>query len=323
MQRVDRRRFLSISLAALAGARARPSARALAEASEKTWNPPVSIRDRHLGAAGEKDCWTAARALGVDGLEVLVDDDLSLPGLARAEKKYSIADERSIEELATALERAKVKVTAFCLSNRFDERPDLEARLTISTVRAAKALAVPAVRIDVVPHREAGEGFLESTASILRKTLAETEATGVRLAVENHGSLTNRPDFLDRLFSAVESGRLGLTLDTANFYWFGHPLSRVYELYEKYAARTFHTHLKNIRYPEDARERERPMGWKYEEHVSPIDEGDIDFRRVLGILRKAGYSGDLCIEDEALGHFPAAKHKEILAREVRFLRSLL
>lgn len=323
MQRLHRRRFLSISLAALAGARVRSSAPARAAEPAKTWNPPIAVRDRHLGAAGEKDCWAAARALGVDGLEVLVDDELRLPGLFQPEKSYSISGERSIEELAAALERARVKITAFCLSNRFDERPDLEARLTVSTVRAAKALGVPAVRIDVVPHRGAGEGFLESTAAILRKSLAETETTGVRLAVENHGDLTNRPDFLDRLFSAVGSDRLGLTLDTANFYWFGHPLSRVYELYEKYAARTFHTHLKNIRYPEDARERERPMGWKYEEHVAPIDEGDLDFRRVLGILRKAGYSGDLCIEDEALGRFPAAKHKEILAREVRFLRGLL
>ena len=65
------------------------------------------------------------------------------------------------------------------------------------------------------------------------------------------------------------------------------------------------------------------MGWEYGKYNSPIYEGDIDFRRVLKLLRKAGYKNDLCIENESLSKFPAAQRREVLAKEVRYLRKLL
>ena len=111
--------------------------------------------------------------------------------------------------------------------------------------------------------------------------MAATADTGVRFGIENHGNTTNDPEFLAALFDGVGSKRLGLTLDTGNFYWFGHPLSKLYGLYEQFAPRAFHTHCKSIRYPEDDRERQRPMGWKYGEYNGPIYDGDIDFGRVV------------------------------------------
>ena len=99
-----------------------------------------------------------------------------------------------------------------------------------------------------------------------------------------YGTVTNEPSFLERLFDGVGSEHLGLTLDTGNFYWFGHPLDDVYRLYEKFAPRAFHTHIKSIAYPEERRNVRRPMGWEYGKYASPIHQGDIDFRRVIGIL---------------------------------------
>ncbi len=64
------------------------------------------------------------------------------------------------------------------------------------------------------------------------------------------------------------------------------------------------------------------MGWGYEKYTCPIYEGDVDFRRLVAILRKAGYANDLCVEDESLGHFPASERADILAKEIRFLKSL-
>jgi sugar phosphate isomerase/epimerase len=120
----------------------------------------------------------------------------------------------------------------------------------------------------------------------------------------------------------VGSNRLGLTLDTGNFYWFGHPLSKVYELYEAFAPRVFHTHCKSIKFPPSERQKQRPVGWEYGKYACPIYEGDIDFRRVLKTLIAAGYTGDLCVEDESLGRFPAAERGKILAKEVRYLKDL-
>jgi sugar phosphate isomerase/epimerase len=83
-------------------------------------------------------------------------------------------------------------------------------------------LGVPAIRIDVVPAKLARSEFLKLAADALAKIIADTEPTGVAFAIENHGTTTNDPAFLSALFEKVGSQRLGLTLDTANFYWFGH-----------------------------------------------------------------------------------------------------
>ena len=115
---------------------------------------------------------------------------------------------------------------------------------------------------------------------------------------------------------------MGLTLDAMNFYWFGHPLKDLYGLCEKFAPRTFHTHCKNLRYPDDKQNAPRPIGWEYDKHAAPLYEGDIDYARVAQILRKANYAGDLCLENECLGRFPKEQHPEILKQEVALLRKL-
>jgi sugar phosphate isomerase/epimerase len=155
--------------------------------------------------------------------------------------------------------------------------------------------------------------------------IADTEPTGVAFAIENHGTTTNDPAFLATLFKKVGSQRLGLTLDTANFYWFGHPLSKVYELYEAFAPRVSHTHCKSIHYPAAEREKHRPVGWKYAQYACPIGEGDIDFARVAAILHKAGYKNDLCIEDESIfARKPSAgEATKQLADETRLLKAVV
>lgn len=64
------------------------------------------------------------------------------------------------------------------------------------------------------------------------------------------------------------------------------------------------------------------MGWKYAEYHVPIYEGDVDFARVISILRKAGYTHDLCVENEPLGRLSPDRATEVLRREIRFLKKL-
>ena len=145
----------------------------------------------------------------------------------------------------------------------------------------------------------------------------------IEFAVENHGAISNKLEFLRGLYKGVGSPRLGHTLDTGNFYWYGYPLSKVYEIIEELAPVTKHTHIKNINYPQDTREQNRGMGWEYEKYVSPLSEGNIDLGRVTELLKKAKFKGDLCIEDESLGKFPPEERKSILKRDVDFLKPLL
>lgn len=282
----------------------------------------VGCRDVMLKGAGAQDCWKAFRAAGAETMELTVADDLSLGSLVHPTKKYTLATKAGIDELAADAKAAGCRISAFCLSNQFDVRPDFEVEWIGKSAQAAKALGVKAIRIDVLPRKPTGPDFLEVSVKILKRVLAGIESTGVSLGVENHGRITNDPDFLGRLFDGVGSPRLGLTLDTGNFYWFGHPISKVYALFEKFAPRVVHTHAKSIRYPADQRDQQRKMGWEYAKYNCPVYEGDIDFHRVAEILKKAGYKNDLCIEDESLGKFPEAERAKVLAREVEYLKSV-
>ena len=293
-----------------------------APAAEKSARWLATVRDAMLAQIGQPDCWTALKVIGAEGVEAVIGEDLSFPGLKHPEVKYTAADAAGSERVAADARAAGQKITAFCMFNRFAERPDFEVEWGTRVARAAQALGVPAVRIDVVPGKLERKAFLEVAIAALKKLMAATADTGVRFGIENHGNTTNDPDVLTAIFDGVGSERLGLTLDTGNFYWFGHPLSKLYGLYERFAARAVHTHCKSIRYPAEDRERERPMGFKYGEYNGPIYDGDIDFARVTAILKKAGYTGDLCIENESLKKHKPEEAAEILRKEIALLKKL-
>ena len=282
----------------------------------------VTVRDAMLRATGQADSWTALKGMGAEGFEAVVNDDLSLPNLTHGGQKYSLASDAGIQRLKADAAGAAQRITALCMVNRFDERPDVEVELCTKAAQAAQAVGARAIRLDVWPRKLGRAEFLALSTKSLKRLLAGTESTGVAFAIENHGTTTNDPAFLEPLFAGIGSPRLGLTLDTGNFYWFGHPLSKVYELYETFAPRVFHTHCKSIRYPAEDRQRQRPAGWKYVEYTCPIYEGDIDFRRVVAILKAAGYANDLCVEDESLGKASPEMAAGVLAKEIEMLKGL-
>ena len=319
---ITRRDFLAKAGGAIIGAGLMPRLRAAGEDAEKgRW--PLAVRDVHLRQTGEKDCWAAMKSLGVEGAEVEVNRDFSCPNLFTPDKKHSIATDDQIRALAADLQAHKLQIPAFCLMNRFDENPDEEIAWTAAVARAAQKLGVKVIRIDVVPRRLSGEDFFKFAVDTCKRLVEQIGGTGVKLGIENHGGTTNQLEFLERLFDAVGSDRLGLTLDTANFYWFGYPLDELYTIYTKLAKRAFHTHCKSIAYPKNVQNTKRSMGWEYGKYNCPIFEGDIDFKRVLGILREAGYAGALCIENESLSKFAESERADVLKREVKFLRGLI
>ncbi|MEN6450630.1 MAG: sugar phosphate isomerase/epimerase family protein [Thermoguttaceae bacterium] len=291
------------------------------EKEPDAWPVRVTCRDVALRPTGKPDCWSALQAVGAEGVEVVVgDNDLTLPHLHHPTVKYSLTPEE-IDRLAADLKAAGQRISAFCMANRFETRPDFEIKHCVAVAQAAQKLGVPAIRIDVVPAKLGRAAFLKQVVGTLKQMIAATETTGVNFAIENHSNTTNDPEVLAALFDGVGSQRLGLTLDTANFYWFGHPLAKVYSLCETMAPRAMHTHCKNIRYPAAEREKQRPMGWKYVQYGRPADDGDIDFARVAAFLKKAGYRNDLCIEDEFLSKDPAATTARLI-KEIDYLKQV-
>ncbi len=317
---LSRREFLTAAAGFTVSATALSLSATIQAAENIKW--PVSCRDQHLKTAGQADCWSAAKALGAEGVEVNTDLALNCPNLFPASGRYSLATQDGVKKLKAEAAAAGCALTALVMSNRFDERLEQELQCAARLVKAAQELGVRAIRIDVWPHRLKEDEFFPFAVDACKRLCQTADGTNVRFGIENHGKVTNNPEFLQKLFDAVGSPRLGLTLDCANFYWYGHTLSRLYSIYEQFAPRVFHTHCKNIKFPAEKRETQRPMGWEYEKYNCPIYEGDIDFKRLIQILRKGGYEGDLCVEDESLGKYAKAEQAEILRKETAMLKEL-
>lgn len=316
-----RREFLHTSGGfALAAALFGPFVPGSAAAGRRPWL--VTSRDVLLKDTGQADCWAAMQYLGVDGLEVEINDAMECPSLARPEGRFSVGTSDGAKEMKEAFTRNGRVVTAFCMHNRFDERLEQEIDWARRLVKACEILGTGVIRIDVVPRKAPLEEFLPIAIKACRQLCAATDGSPVRFGIENHGKSTNDPEFLEKLFDGVGSPRLGLTMDFLNFYWYGHPLETLYGIYEKFAPRAFHSHCKSVRYPEAQRNVRRPMGWEYAKHAAPIYEGDIDYQRVAGILRKTGYTGDLCLENECLRKFPKPEQPGVLKKEIALLRGV-
>ena len=263
------------------------------------------------------------KALGAECIEVQVEINLACGNLFHPQHKYTLAAPEGIQTLKDDLVASGCRISAFMMSNHLDERLEQEVECAARIVQAAQQLGVGVIRIDVVPRKVEGDKFLPFAVDACKRLCAAAEGTPIRYGVENHGKITNNPAFLDKLFAGVGSDKLGLTLDCANLYWWGHPLKDLYAIYEKFAPRVVHTHCKSIRYPEDKKNVQRQMGWEYGKYNCPVYEGDIDFKRLVKILRKANYRGDLCIENESLGKFPENERAEVMRKEIAMLKKLV
>ena len=221
----------------------------------------------------------------------------------------------------------EIKICAFLLHNNFNcPDPQKEVQWVIDVIKTAEDLKIPAIRIDAITKGEKEEPFeirVTRFVDCMRQALEATNASTVALGIENHGIQGNDPAFLKQVMERVGNERLGVNMDTGNFYWNGFPLNEVYDILRSVAPYTKHTHVKNIRYPEDTRQQKRANGWEYGKYVSPIYEGDIDHQQVVAILKNAGYNGPLTIEDECLGKLDADQKKEVLRKDAVYLNSLL
>jgi sugar phosphate isomerase/epimerase len=287
----------------------------------------LSIRDEIVFAAGYGTLAEGLRDLSIPGVELFVLRDNTVPAIAPEQDRtrLDLTNPADLEELQRQAAANLVTTAALCMGNNFNaDDKTQEIDWAVRTVRAAAALGVPAVRIDAIMSGEKHLPLEERqrlVAQSVRSILDQTSDTGVDLGIENHGFQGNDPEFLTGLLLDVDSSRLGLTLDSGNFYWRGWPLSRVYEIFEQFAPVVKHTHIKNIAYPPEIREIQREIGYEYGKYVCPIHEGDIDHTRYFAALRKAGYDRDLCLEDESLGKFTPEQRKANLRAAADFFRA--
>lgn len=282
----------------------------------------ISIRDAMVPVADCESFFDAVREIGVSAVELEIRPDLSCPTLPLR----SIKDPTSIQALRKYFADEGMRISALLTATDFSG-PHAAAHVAWAerVIAAAAELGAPVVRIDPLTADKAlaadvvRERFIRRTIQLLE----QTRGIPVDLGMENHGPIANDRAFIDGVFSAISDSRLGLTLDTGNFYWFGFSLNELYGLIDRYAGRAKHTHIKSINYPPDLSQRRRPVGVDYGKYCCSLDEGNLDLRRIVTSLRRAGYRRDLCIENESLGKHPPAMRTVLLQRDAKALAAAI
>ncbi len=267
------------------------------------------------------------RHLGINAVEIELSRAFEVCTLHAREKIMLNTDEDAVA-YRKHLDNLDIRPASFLTACDFSAGDQEEnIRWVVRALELASILGMDNIRIDSAMARELELTFgerVELFSAGLQEVLQRTSGLSVAMGIENHGFQGNNLAFLLNVFRQVDSDRLGSTLDTGNFYWRGYPLSEVYGILRVLAPYAKHTHLKNIRYPEEVREKTREAGWEYETYVSPLDEGDVDHSVVLDILREAGYRGDLCIEDESLGKYPKGEARiQVLERDAAYVKGLI
>jgi len=160
-------------------------------------------------------------------------------------------------------------------------------------IRYARALGVSIVQIteDMYPPKWIDESEAYNIMRITLRSIAETcEENGVYIAVEPHGPYTAKIERMKRILGLVDSPWIRCNFDCGNTYLAG---SDPYEMLEAVIDKVVHVHAKDISVKQAEAERGKVTGTAV---GCACGDGVIDWRKLVGRLKKAGYRGVLSVE---------------------------
>lgn len=204
----------------------------------------------------------------------------------------------SAQERATIvskmLRERGLAVSALAAQNDFlvpgEEAMTFEVERLKKVARLAEIVGTRLLRVDGgwpkadVPQ----ENWMELLIEGFSRCRDFIETQDFKLALDNHGMVTNDADFQIALLKEIGSPNLGANLDTMNYRWAGHELSIVNEFYQKIAPWVLHCHLKDGR-----NSRGNYVG-------TALGEGELDLEWAVKCLQNAGYQGVWCVEYEGM-----------------------
>jgi sugar phosphate isomerase/epimerase len=171
-------------------------------------------------------------------------------------------------------------------------RPEISVPYLEKAIRFAAAIGAPTVNTDegIRPKWLDDEECFHVMRYTLKKALQVAERYGVCIGIEPHQSLSTTTQGLLRIATLVESPFLRINYDTGNAYLGGED---PYEGLKTVLPLLVHLHAKDISIRQAADERGKVTG-------TPVGcacgEGVVDWRRVMGILEAANWTGVLSVE---------------------------
>lgn len=254
-----------------------------------------------------------AAALGVEGVDIL-HRQMDIP-----EKEPLTPSHRSyLQKLKRHAFRSGIDLVCLSIHQNFVQADPEERRKHIEhthkCLEIAYELGVPCIRLNsgrwntikdfddlmkargiepILPGHKEDDGF-NWCIECIEKCLPKAEQCGVVMALENHWGLSRTPEGQLRLINAVPSPWLGALMDTGNF------MEDPYDKLKLIAPKTVYAQAKTY----------FGGGEWY--------TLDLDYARIAGILKDAGYSGYCSLEFEGKENADTAVPRsiELLRRTV-------
>ena len=196
------------------------------------------------------------------------------------------------QKIKAMVDEAGVKISA--LSTHSDLlSPEFGVLYARKGIHYAKALGVDVVQIceDMYPPEWLTEEDAFSLMRVSLKAIAETcQDNGVYLGIEQHGPYTARIKSLLRILELVDSPWIRVNYDCGNTFLGGED---PYEMLEAVIDKVVHVHAKDISVEQAEAERGKVTGTAV---GCACGDGVIDWSRIAGRLKKAGFDGVLSVE---------------------------
>lgn len=275
--------------------------------------------------------WAAAQAIGVKGIELNVSSDLICNNLfVGKETPFKMDTPENAKKVGEEARAHGLWTPVLCAPIRLDAKnfnvvtPEWAKTLIANAPLAGvKVIYFPITTGEYTKPSIADDMFIQKTSDLLKDLVEQGKKSQVHIAFENLSVYWNRPEIALKVLEKYAPGELGICLDPINLYWFGHPLTHVYEITRQYIPRAVHFHVKNVAHPKDKQEVVREPGWQYGEDSVSVDKGDLEFKKILGWLHNSGYRGSISIEDDSLGHVAKEQRVAVLQEDVQYLRDIV
>jgi sugar phosphate isomerase/epimerase len=244
----------------------------------------IRSEDKPFAAGVER-----AAEIGFRYVEPMVHDGRELLSEAGYFHSFSLDDDPG--EMKDILDRYGVKPSG--LSSHCPlMRPEISVPYLQKAIRFAAALGAPVVNTDegIRPSWMSLDEAFQIMKYTLTVVLKTAERYGIEVGIEPHQSISRTTEGLLRIATLVKSPRLKVNYDTGNAFLAGEDPYRGLKAVQHLLV---HLHAKDIALPQAEAEKGKVTG-------TPVGcacgDGVIDWKRVVAILREAGYDGVLSVE---------------------------
>ena len=287
MSELTRRRFLS-GLGAL-------SAAAISSAASSSWAAQLAIPGMNLTPFDEGNGQSihlgyAAITWGSDGRKAI--DDIAAVGFHGVQLRADAITTFEPAELRDILQKHGLTFVALSSGNIHIDPAVAADDLALHTKNAKFVHDAGGLYLQVIdqpPKREVTSADYKRLGYVLTELGKRTADIGVPLGYHNHmGSLSERPENLDRILDATDSQYARLELDVAHYFQGGgDPVKAI----DKYHDRILFVHLKDVRDADPTAEGVKgPYQWV------ELGRGKVNLPTVVQALQKYHFKGWAVVE---------------------------